>query len=558
MLKEKKFYPLVFSLKALLVIAVFSSVGEKIFSMSKSVGMLFPWGFCWSFSVDYISSLFLVMVCCVSISVFAYSWGYLQGEGMWNKFIQTLLLFTLSMMILSLSSSVMSTMVGWDGLGLSSVALIFFYCGWVSFRNGMVTFFCNRVGDVFFMIFITLISISPYGLTTEHGVSLLISAITKSAQVPFHIWLPMAMAAPTPVSSLVHSSTLVTGGIFILVRYGAEVNFLDELGVVLFSLSSLTLLFSGVSSIFETDLKKVIALSTLVHISLIMVFISLGDHFPALAHLLCHAFMKSGLFMVGGWMIHEMGGSQDIRASSVNPSGSPSWSFLLSVFLLSMVGFPFLSGFCSKELMLGSLFEDSGFSISTVVVYFGLFSSSMYSFRLFFSLSQVTSFSFTWSNWGSEKGMLYPLFISMIGALVVGMGLSLVLFSIEKFQESMYAFLTEKLLVVVLVILSVFLICLLVAIQWDSKLFAVWSKMSLFSSSLGDMLGRLVNPIRKIQALDKEGFFGLGVKVMSFFVQDLTKLPVPLFEGSKSQLLKLGLLFVLILSFTSMGSLLSL
>nr|AYC65839.1 NADH dehydrogenase subunit 5 [Bovicola bovis] len=552
MKSEKKFYPMIFGILTLSVVFLSVGMGSSIFSFSKSFGILSPWVFSWSFSMDPVSSLFLLMVCCVSTSVFLYSWGYLQGEAMWNKFIQTLLLFALSMMILSLSSSVISTMVGWDGLGLSSVGLIFFYFGWVSFRNGMVTFFCNRVGDVFFMIFICLLSMTPCNLTMAHMIVLLVSGITKSAQIPFHIWLPMAMAAPTPVSSLVHSSTLVTGGVFILVRYGSEIVNFHDTALVLFCLSSLTLFFSGASSVFEMDLKKVIALSTLVHVSLIMIYISLGDFVPALTHLLCHAFMKSGLFMIGGLVIHKAGGSQDVRLMTLYPPSSPSSMVLLSVFLLSMVGFPFLSGFVSKELMLGSLIEGFGFNVSVVSIYFGLFSSGAYSFRLFFHLIRNHPVPFESSSWSSDVPMLLPLILSSLGSLILGAGLYIFLPSIEAIEESVFLFQVEKILVMVTFVSSVFLILALGNSTLGFKIFATLSKMGLVSSSLGEVSKSVLIFSKNVQFLDKEGVVGSSVKTLSLFTQSLVKTPLPFTEGSKSQLLKLGLICVLIFVTSSM------
>nr|UTN43081.1 NADH dehydrogenase subunit 5 [Osculotes curta] len=335
--------------------------------------------FCLHFMLDELSIYFMLMVGTISTGVLFYSISYMEGSVLKKKFIMSMVFFIVSMLLLCGSGSIFWSMVGWDGLGLSSMFLIFFFQNWKSFNSSMLTFLSNRLGDC--MIIISLGSILSSGLSWgSDGLSLFmvillsLGALSKSAQIPFSAWLPAAMAAPTPVSSLVHSSTLVTAGVFFLSRY--ESFFFYKSFV--FYLSFLTISLAGVSSWGEYDLKKIIALSTLSHISLMVLFISLNMKLSAIIHMIVHAFFKSLLFMIAGVVIHGNNNSQDIRNLKVS---SLKIMLPLMVSLFSMFGVPFLAGFISKEVFL--VFFCSEMSLVGMFIFFlAVFSTCSYSARI--------------------------------------------------------------------------------------------------------------------------------------------------------------------------------
>nr|AGO44104.1 NADH dehydrogenase subunit 5 [Haematopinus apri] len=328
--------------------------------------------------VDGLSSLFLFTVFLVSFMVFNYSVHYFSHLEGFNKFIVTLFLFVMSMCILCLSPSMFWVMVGWDGLGLTSFGLIIFYQNWSSFSSGLFTFLMNRMGDMFMISVIVMLSscnmLKSMSMSSvvQISVFLLLGAMTKSAQLPFSSWLPLAMAAPTPVSSLVHSSTLVTAGIYLLIRF--ESLFPLEVLQALKMVSIMTIVYAGVSALCEVDLKKVVALSTLTHLGIMTLYVSIGSVIAATTHLVFHAFFKSALFMLSGVVIHYLG-FQDIRMLQI----TSSLKMMFLIVLSSMAGLPFLTGFYSKEVMV-MLAEDSLLTLVSFLL--GVMLTSGYSVRL--------------------------------------------------------------------------------------------------------------------------------------------------------------------------------
>nr|UTN43165.1 NADH dehydrogenase subunit 5 [Pessoaiella absita] len=373
--------------------------------------------------VDLLSSIFIIMVSVVSGMVLLYSNFYMKSSVFKKKFMISMIFFILSMVLLSTSVDLFWMMIGWDGLGLSSMYLIMYFQNWKSFNSSMVTFLSNRLGDVFIISSLGWLLSSPLPSKSSECFffifMLMIGALTKSAQIPFSSWLPLAMAAPTPVSSLVHSSTLVTAGVFVLIRFHKMFsNYFD----FLFIISFLTILLAGSSSLGEYDLKKVIALSTLSHIGLMLMFVSMGMILSSLIHMVIHAFFKSLLFMVAGYIIHCNSNNQDIRLISVS-SFNYSVGVSLIISLFSMMGMPFFSGFFSKEILLVSMLDFISF-VKMISFFFSVMLTCWYSFRLLLYLlwngsimSMEDSLSFEWviffimSIYSSIGGVMISLFI---------------------------------------------------------------------------------------------------------------------------------------------------
>jgi len=298
------------------------------------------------------------------------------------------------MFLLIFSPNLISLLLGWDGLGVTSYLLVIFYQRNKSYNAGIITALTNRLGDVGLLICLALIistgswsfiyfTFSSNYLSWGFSFILVISACTKRAQIPFSAWLPAAIAAPTPVSALVHSSTLVTAGVYLLIRFNYLI--LSNIDIkFLILIGSLTMLIAGLCAIYEMDIKKVIALSTLSQLGVIIII--LGRGFPSLAffHLLSHAYFKAILFMCAGILIHRIKDYQDIRTMGHRNVRMPVTFAILMAANIRLCGLPFLRGFYSKDLILEIVFSSEiGISFFLVVL-IGTFLTVAYSIRLSF------------------------------------------------------------------------------------------------------------------------------------------------------------------------------
>nr|UXW64245.1 NADH dehydrogenase subunit 5 [Agenocimbex maculatus] len=362
--------------------------------------------------LDWKSLFFMSTVMFISSFIMLYSKSYMANDLMFNRFIFLMILFVFSMLLLIISPNLVSILLGWDGLGLVSYCLVIYYQNLKSFNAGMITVLSNRLGDVALLVSIAwMLNFGSWNyifyvnFLSENNFMVLISlfvifaSFTKSAQIPFSSWLPAAMAAPTPVSSLVHSSTLVTAGVYLLIRFE---NLFHESGYKLWFLliSSLTMLMAGLSANFEFDLKKIIALSTLSQLGMMMSILFLGFSDLAFFHLLIHAFFKALLFMCAGILIHSMFDFQDIRVMGSVSSQLPLISICFNFSNLSLCGFPFLSGFYSKDLILEMMFMlNFNFMIVMILIFSSLLTVS-YTFRLiyFSMISSMKMFSLNLLN----------------------------------------------------------------------------------------------------------------------------------------------------------------
>jgi len=334
--------------------------------------------------IDWIACFFLSFVTLISSLVILYRKDYISGEKRINRFILLVLIFVFSIVLLIVRPNLIRILLGWDGLGLVSYVLVIYYQNVKSYNAGILTALSNRIGDV--MILLSIAWILNYGSWNFVyylefirfdwemiiiGTIIIIAAITKRAQIPFSAWLPAAMAAPTPVSALVHSSTLVTAGVYLLIRFR---NFLNTLHVIkiLLLLGGLTIFIAGLGANFEFDLKKIIALSTLRQLGLIIIILSLGFADLAFFHLLAHALFKALLFMCAGVIIHLIKNFQDIRYMGSLIFQIPFTIGVLNVANLALCGFPFLAGFYSKDLIL----EISSMVTLNILIYFLFFFST--------------------------------------------------------------------------------------------------------------------------------------------------------------------------------------
>nr|AZL93146.1 NADH dehydrogenase subunit 5 [Ceraphronidae sp. ZJUH_2016007] len=373
---------------------------QSLFFMLSNMIYLVNWTFFFVYGVnlsmiiyiDWISLMFLGVVMFISSFVMFYSVEYMGSNKFINLYMYLVLMFVMSMGLVILSPNLLSILLGWDGLGLISYCLVSYYQNFFSYKSAMLTLLMNRLGDLTLIMAICLM----WGLegwlfiffnnSFVVGFMLMISGLAKSAQIPLSIWLPAAMAAPTPISALVHSSTLVTAGVYLYLRFLMiySINFINcMLHIITFS----TILMSSMVALFIYDLKKIIAMSTLSQLGLMMYFYSLGLLDVVFFHLLTHALFKSMMFMCAGVIIHYSGDNQDIRLlGGLGLMNLPYTLNSLIISSLALSGLPFLAGFYSKDFMLELMLMKGG----GLYMYLGsvllLIFTVMYSLRICFYL----------------------------------------------------------------------------------------------------------------------------------------------------------------------------
>nr|YP_010348443.1 NADH dehydrogenase subunit 5 [Charcotia amundseni]UIN24685.1 NADH dehydrogenase subunit 5 [Charcotia amundseni] len=374
---------------------------------------------------DWMSLCFLSSVCLISGCILKYSEYYMGGEKNYLRFVFILMVFVISMLFLIISPNMVSILLGWDGLGLSSYALVIFYQNESSCNAGMLTVLSNRIGDVAILMSIGYISyMGSYTFLFAENYSgfilflVVLAALTKSAQIPFSAWLPAAMAAPTPVSALVHSSTLVTAGVYLLIRFSGvlmEAGF----GIYILMVGVMTMFMAGLNANFEVDMKKVIALSTLSQLGLMMMTLGLGLVDLAFYHLIMHAMFKSSLFMCAGVIIHSSEGYQDSRMMSGLSVSSPLLCIMFCLTNMALAGFPFLSGFYSKDVILEMFYmvNENIFLVGLISLSTGM--TVAYSLRVIYlsmnSISNMKSISYFGDiGVGLVKSMFLLFFMSLV------------------------------------------------------------------------------------------------------------------------------------------------
>nr|YP_009712038.1 NADH dehydrogenase subunit 5 [Hasora badra]QGG43664.1 NADH dehydrogenase subunit 5 [Hasora badra] len=394
-----------------------------------------------SILLDWMSLLFMMFVSLISSSVIYYSKGYMSSEMNLNRFIILVLLFVLSMILLIISPNIISIFLGWDGLGLVSYCLVIYYQNIKSYNAGMLTALSNRIGDVFILMVISwMVNYGSWNyifylnfMNNDFsmkfiGFMIIMAAMTKSAQIPFSSWLPAAMAAPTPVSALVHSSTLVTAGVYLLIRFNDLLVNMFFLKILLL-LSSLTMFMAGISANYEFDLKKIIALSTLSQLGLMMSILSMGMPDLAFFHLLTHAMFKALLFMCAGIIIHMMNDNQDIRFMGGISLYIPLTSLCMNISNLALCGIPFLAGFYSKDLILEMV---SMSNLNLLIFYLYYFSTGLtmfYTIRLLMYL-MINDYNLLsiYNLYEEDYSMLKSMFMLLMMSVLVGSLLSWMIF----------------------------------------------------------------------------------------------------------------------------------
>nr|QXT44858.1 NADH dehydrogenase subunit 5 [Crassicauda sp. Ningbo-2019] len=365
-----------------------------------SLFLILPYGK-WSFSLggwsflnftckfDSDLCLFFLVLLLVSFMIFIYGCFYMFGSVRLVYFFLVLFSFVLSMGGLILfSNSVVLTLIFWDYLGISSFFLVLFYNNLSSRTGAMSTVFTNRIGDYCIFLFFNGLVVCSLGHLNFQFFSslvvfmLLVSSFIKGGQYPFGSWLPKAMAAPTPVSCLVHSSTLVTAGVMLMDVYSYILGNSVCLFIIFF-IGFFTMFFSGICALVEQDAKKIVALSTMSQMGFCFLGMGCGYHYFSFLHMVGHSFFKSLLFVQMGYLIYINSGQQDYRGYSGYYLVSPIFVFLqIIISVLGLCGLLFSGGFLTKEFIMSRFYYDS-FNFFVVVLYFvGIFFTFCYCQRL--------------------------------------------------------------------------------------------------------------------------------------------------------------------------------
>jgi len=376
----------------------------EIFSWINSDTLKIPF----SFLVDPLSSWFLLIITGIGFLIHVYSTGYMHHDEGFSRFFTYLNLFIFFMLLLVLGNNYLVMFVGWEGVGLCSYLLIGFWFKNDSYnRAANKAFVMNRIGDLgfllgIFLMFTTFGSISfqevfgkassaSTGTITAIALLLFIGAMGKSAQIPLYTWLPDAMAGPTPVSALIHAATMVTAGIYMIVRSNIFYSISDTASEFVAIIGALTALFAATIGLLQTDIKKVLAYSTVSQLGLMFLALGVGAYSSAVYHVTTHAFFKALLFLGAGSVIHAMGGEQDIRRMGGLKKALPVTFMTMFLGTIAISGLPPFSGFFSKDEILAHVYEHS-----PALWFVGVLTSMLTAFYMF----RMMFLTF----WGSFRG----------------------------------------------------------------------------------------------------------------------------------------------------------
>nr|YP_001905919.1 NADH dehydrogenase subunit 5 [Antedon mediterranea]CAL50596.1 NADH dehydrogenase subunit 5 [Antedon mediterranea] len=391
-----------------------------------------------SFCFDFFTFCFFFVGVCVSWSIFQFSYYYMSDDSDISSFFRFLLIFLLNMLLLVCSENLFFIFVGWEGVGFLSFMLI----SWWNTRSdansaALEAIIYNRIGDVGFLVFLSFCfvyfntwSLFEFSFLLNNSSSFLINcmlfsgflaSIAKSAQIGFHPWLPAAMEGPTPVSALLHSSTMVVAGVFFLIRLSSLINFTPFFSSVCLFIGGITSFFAASVALVQYDIKKIVAYSTTSQLGLMVVSIGLGSHLIAFFHICTHAFFKAMLFLCSGSIIHSLNNEQDIRKMGGLFTLLPLTGSCILLGSLALVGTPFLAGFYSKDLIL----ELGVVSFSNFIGIFIAFLSSIftviYSFRIivYCFLLPTTSGSLLIVS-EENPNLIFSIFRLGLGTIVIG------------------------------------------------------------------------------------------------------------------------------------------
>nr|YP_009027749.1 NADH dehydrogenase subunit 5 [Bemisia afer]AHC02242.1 NADH dehydrogenase subunit 5 [Bemisia afer] len=438
-----------------------TSIAMSLLLIKKNLTLMMEWKLMTSMvkmnfylMADYKSTIFASTVLIITASILTYTEFYITSKKV--MFSKIILAFVISMIMVIFSPNLVSMLMGWEGLGMSSFALIMFYQNKKSMMSSLYTMMMNRIGDAALMMSMMMIMNYDSWMFMSSGfhqdilwiAMLMVSMYTKSAQIPFSSWLTEAMAAPTPVSALVHSSTLVTAGIYLMIRFEPKLKY-TNLNQVIIVVSLATLAMASVNSLTEWDIKKLVALSTLSQLSIMFISIANNMYMMAFFHMIMHATFKALIFLCSSTFI-STSNSQDLR--KISESSTNSLITITSFNTASMIlcSVPFSSSFYSKEIIMEIMLINPLSTPVLVIFMLSMTSTMIYSTKMIVTLNKNTPYAPLKSNNETFPQKLSKL-VLLLPSIVLGNSLS---WSINTNNEVIYLQASEKLLPVFMIVLA--------------------------------------------------------------------------------------------------------